>query len=52
MQDTLEEQMIFRGRFVFEWPIRIDPTQATNLNHARLQSWDEDKNFKNDSKRV
>ena len=35
-----------QGRFVFEWPIRIDPTQATNLNHARLQSWDEDKILK------
>ena len=36
----------YQNRGVFEWPIRIDPTQATNLNHARLQSWDEDKTLK------
>ena len=35
-----------QSRAVFEWPIRIDPTQGTNLNHARLQSWDEDKILK------
>jgi len=36
----------YQNRAVFEWPIRIDPTQATDLNHGRLQSWDEDKVLK------
>ena len=36
----------FQNRVHFEWPIRIDPSQATDLNHGRLQSWDEDKILK------
>ena len=36
----------FQSRVQFEWPIRIDPSQATDLNHGRLQSWDEDKILK------
>ena len=32
----------YQNRGVFEWPIRIDPTQAADLNHARLQSWNND----------
>jgi len=32
-----------QGRYVFEWPIRIDSGQADDYNHARLQSWNGDK---------
>ena len=32
----------FQNRVHFEWPIRIDPSQAADLNHGRLQTWDSD----------
>ena len=35
-----------QDRTTFEWPIRIDGSQADNLNHGRLQSWNADKVLK------
>mgnify|MGYP001164861165 CR=1 FL=1 len=35
-----------QDRTTFEWPIRIDGSQADNLNHGRLQSWNGDKVLK------
>ena len=32
----------FQNRVHFEWPIRIDPSQATDYNHGRLQTWNSD----------
>ena len=35
-----------QDRTTFEWPIRIDGSQADNLNHGRFQSWNGDKVLK------